>query len=311
MTWSVRPADESGPDGRSWVELDVEPGTTISEHLALRNLGDAAVTFAVAGADGYFTPAGRFNMLASGEESVDAGTWIDVADTVTVEPGETAIVPFTVTVPADATPGDHAAGIAASVSSESADGGTTVGVESRVGFRVMVRVKGAIAPDLQVSASGAYVTDWNPFDPGSVSLGYTLTNAGNVRMSVGAGVFWAGREFRGGTDGEATELLPADEREGTVRIPGVWPLGIVTLPLVIEQSVVMPDGTVQELAPLTRSITVWAMPWPQLIVAAAIALVFVGLLFRRRRHAASVAKRIDDARAEGRREARVEASGQL
>jgi hypothetical protein len=303
VTWSVRPADESGLDGRSWVELEVEPGTTTAEHLALRNLGDAAVTFAVAGADGYFTPTGRFNMLASGDQSIDAGTWIEVADSVTVDAGGTTIVPFTVTVPADATPGDHAAGIAASISSESATGGTTVGVESRVGFRVMVRVKGEIEPDLQVSASGGYVTDWNPFDPGSVALDYTLTNAGNVRMSAGAGVTWEGRRLGDGTDGEPTELLPADERAGTVRIPGVWPLGIVTVPLVTEQAVVMPDGTVQELEPLTRSVTIWAVPWPQLLVAAAVALMLSGLLYRRRRHAASIAKLVDEARAEGRRQA--------
>ncbi|MGN8552931.1 UNVERIFIED_CONTAM: hypothetical protein OHV15_10130 [Microbacterium sp. SLM126] len=94
-----------------------------------------------------------------------------------------------------------------------------------------------------------------------------------------------------------------DERADTLRIPGVWPLGIVTIPLVVEQSVVMPDGTVQALEPLTRSVTIWALPWPQLLIAAAIALLSIGLFRGRRRRAASVAKLVEEARNEGRRQA--------
>ena len=113
VTWAMSPADESGPDGRSWVELELDPGASATEHLAVRNFGDREVTFAITAADGYFTPTGRFNMLPSDATSVDAGTWISVDDQVTVAPGGTAALPFTVEVPDDATPGDHAARMAA------------------------------------------------------------------------------------------------------------------------------------------------------------------------------------------------------
>ncbi|MEK8107066.1 hypothetical protein NKG94_21505 [Micromonospora sp. M12] len=67
---------------------------------------------------------------------------------VTVGPNETRVVPFTITVPKGATPGDHPAGIAATVTST----GGTVSVESRVGFRVMVRVNGSARAALPVRA---------------------------------------------------------------------------------------------------------------------------------------------------------------
>ena len=45
VTWSVAPATADGPDGRSWVELRLDPGETVTEHLAVRNLGESATTF--------------------------------------------------------------------------------------------------------------------------------------------------------------------------------------------------------------------------------------------------------------------------
>ena len=61
------------------------------------------------------TGKGRFNMLQSDRASVDGGTWIKVQNEVTVGANETKVVPFTITVPRDASPGDHPAGIAARV----------------------------------------------------------------------------------------------------------------------------------------------------------------------------------------------------
>ncbi|MEX5637557.1 hypothetical protein [Parafrankia sp. FMc2] len=104
VTWTVRPADERGPDGRSWVELTLDPGETATEHVAVRNLGRTPATFSITAADGYFTDTGRFNMLPSTRPSREAGTWVEAPDTVTVEAGESAVLPFTVTVPRNATP---------------------------------------------------------------------------------------------------------------------------------------------------------------------------------------------------------------
>ncbi|WP_137844768.1 hypothetical protein [Microbacterium sp. 2FI] len=304
VTWSVRPADAAAADGRSWVEQEAEPGSVATEHLAVRNLGETDVTFAVTAADGYFTPAGRFTMLASDRESVDAGTWIDVAPTIAVAAGQTAIVPFTITVPMDATPGDHAAGIAASIFSEGTDAGAKVAVESRVGFRVMVRVDGEVQPSLGVEGSGAYLTAWNPLAPGDVVLAYDLENSGNVRLEVATGTEWGGAAIADDGEGAApTELLPGDRRTAQLRVPDVWPLGLIALPLVVEQSIVMPDGTLLRMDAVEQTVWIWAIPWPQLVCVVALGLVALGLLWGRRRRAAELERLVADARAQGRREA--------
>lgn len=305
VTWAVSPADEAAPDGRSWVELELDPGATATEHLAVRNFSDREVTFSITAADGYFTPTGRFNMLPSDQESVDAGTWITADDQVTVAAGGTVVLPFTVSVPDDATPGDHAAGIAASILTQSAGDGTSLGVESRVGFRVMTRVTGTVEPGLDVGTAANYVTSWNPFEPGAIDLDYTTENTGNVRLAVsGYAEHGDARVPKAETEAAASiELLPGDRRTIRIDIPDVWPIGVVTVPLTITESVITPDGSEQELTPTVHEVTVWAIPWPHLIILLALALIVTGLLWGRRRRAKQVEQLIVQAREAGRQEA--------
>ncbi|WP_328472126.1 DUF916 domain-containing protein [Actinoplanes sp. NBC_00393] len=252
VTWTVQPASATAPDGRRWMEHTLDPGAQLTEHLAVRNLGDTTAVFALSAADGYLTGKGRFNMLPSGQKSVDGGTWIDVQDTVTVEPGRTAVVPFTITVPADAAPGDHPAGIAASIAGRQG----TVQVESRVGFRVLLRAAGAITPALATSnVLVQHERSWNPLRPGTVQVSYTVANTGNVRLDVTASARTAGRS----ADTPIGELLPGGTRAVETRIDGVWPLGRLRTTVGLDSA-----------APHSLTVTTWAMPWPQLLLAAAL-----------------------------------------
>ncbi|ALE07729.1 hypothetical protein AL755_10095 [Arthrobacter sp. ERGS1:01] len=305
VTWAVSPAKASGADGRPWVELELDPGATAGDHLALRNLGDREVTFSITAADGYFTSTGRFNMLPSDARSVDSGTWISVKKQVTVAAGATAVVPFTVKVPANATPGDHAAGIAASIHSQGTSKGSQVDVESRVGFRVMTRVKGVITPRLQLGSTAGYATSWNPFAPGEATLDVVLENTGNVRLRVGAASGTdpaAGAKDAGGSTTQA-ELLPGEKRTVSIQVRDVWPLGAVTLPVTVTQAVVETNGSVNGLPPILHNVTVWAIPWPQLIVILALTLMAGGLLWGRMRQKKKVQQLVREARQLGRREA--------
>lgn len=293
VTWSVSPADATGPDGRAWIEQTLDPGTIVTEHLAVRNLGEAAATFKLSAADGYITETGRFNMLQSGETSVDAGTWISVEPQVSVEAGNTAVVPFTIAIPDNATPGDHAAGIAASiVSSGTTPDGAEVGVESRVGFRVMIRVDGELEPELDVrNVTTDYVTSWNPFEPGRLVVGYEAENAGNTRLAFADRV--------GDVEAARGDLLPGDRRSIDVEPMEIWPLGLVTVDLTVRASV--PDESAH--APeVSKAIVVWAIPWPHLLLAIGVLLVAAAAVFGRRRSRAKLERLLEQARADGRNE---------
>nr|BFF25332.1 hypothetical protein GCM10025732_32970 [Glycomyces mayteni] len=239
---------------------------------------------------------------------MDAGLWIDVQETVTVGPDETAVVPFTTTVPDNATPGDHAAGIAASVLSEQVGAdGAAVGVESRVGFRVMTRVTGDLAPAASIEdVSSSYGLSWNPFAPGSARVTFTVVNTGNARLLVTGALTAAGAEAAFPGPGEIDqELLPGDRRTFTVTVDDVWPLVYVPASLDATPAVVG-EGDGAAVDPVAADAGFWALPWPQFIALAGIGLLVASTLRGRRRSRARLAALLAEAREEGRREAEEE-----
>ncbi|MEU8239496.1 hypothetical protein AB0C07_14740 [Actinoplanes missouriensis] len=287
VTWTVQPATAEGPDGRRWVERTLDPGSVVTEHLAVRNFSDAPASFTLTAADGYLTGKGRFNMLPSDRKSVDGGTWITVRESVTVGAGKTAVVPFTITVPRDATPGDHPAGIAASVAGRQG----TVQVESRVGFRVLMRASGEVRPALAVrGVSASYERSWNPFAPGELTVSYQAANTGNVRLDLADRVSTSelfglvsatGASVRG-------ELLPGGESSATTRVGGVWGLGPVRTTVRLDAA-----------ATASTTVTTWVAPWPQLFLLVAAVLIVLAWRARSRRLTAL----LEEARREGARSA--------
>ncbi|MBB2943608.1 hypothetical protein FB565_003337 [Actinoplanes lutulentus] len=287
VTWTVQPATAAGPDGRRWVERTLDPGTVVTEHLAVRNFSETPASFTLTAADGYLTGKGRFNMLPSDQESVGAGTWIAVRESVTVAAGSTAVVPFTITVPANATPGDHPAGIAASVAGRQG----SVRVESRVGFRVLLRAAGEVAPGLTLSdVSAVHERSWNPFTPGAVTVTYQVANTGNVRLDVEEKVRSSSLlGLASASSGVvASELLPDGHRTVSARVDGVWGLGPVTTTVDLTSA-----------APATATVTTWTVPWPQLLLVAAVAALLAGSRALRRHRRQRLRDLLAQARLEG------------
>jgi hypothetical protein len=305
VSWSVAPASAHGPDGRRWVELELAPGEEATEHMAVTNLSKVEAQFTLTAADGYFTPAGRFNMRSETEESTEAGTWIEIGDSVTVAPGKTTVVPFTVKVPRNAEPGDHAAGVAAAVRSGQAAGpdGAGLGVTSRFGFRVMTRVLGELAPALEIGdVKTSYDIAWNPVRPGRLMIGFELANTGNTRLTVSGFVSAGGREVAYPQASElAIELLPGESRRIETVLTRVWPAFRIEVTISADPVVLtIDDSPAVSLAPVTTTAGVWALPWPQLICLAGLVLIAGAIWSGRSRSKRRLAARFAEVRAEAR-----------
>lgn len=307
-TWSVRPATEHGPDGRPWIELDVDPGSVITEHMTVTNHGDRDVDFRLSAADGYFTDSGHFNILPSDRESRDAGTWISIPDSVHVAAKASSTVAFTVAVPENATPGDHLAGVAASVVSTS-DG--EVGVESRVGFRVLSRVSGELSPALDADVSASHEASFNPFQPGTTWVDYAFTNSGNTRLSATTTLTISGPlgVLARTVEGESVaEMAPGETRTFRVEVPRMWALGFASVQLSVQPDPVPADAGMEPMSAVDRSVTFAAIPWSQIILAVAAALLIWWWLRTSRRRRADFERRLADAREQGRAQAERDTS---
>ncbi|WZH35575.1 MAG: hypothetical protein PIR02_12405 [Microbacterium enclense] len=306
VSWSVEPSSETGATGQAWMELTLDAGQSVTEYMLITNRGATDITFHLSAADGYFTATGRFNMLRADEQSVDAGTWITLPNTAEIAAGKSIIVPFHIEVPANATPGDHAAGVAAGIRT----GDDTIGVESRVGFRVMTRIRGDLTPALTITdRTAVYAPSWNPFLPGSLTVTATVVNSGNTRLgavpyvaSVGPlGTFAAST-----TLGGLSEFAPGESRTITAHIADVWPSFVTTVhtratPVTVDQTGPVPAAT--------ADIVVATVPWSHMALALLFASAAALLTWRNRARRKALARMIEDAREEGRRQSAATNAG--
>ena len=314
IRFSVTTASVDGPDDRRIFDFVAEPGAQIQDQVAVSNHGAAPVTFAMVTNDGIFTPTGSFDIRTSDQEPQDSGGWFEVQPSVEVPAGETVIVPFTITVPENVTPGDHPAGIVATVTTASSAAGPGVGVESRVGVRVNLRVPGEVVPSIALDqVTATYTPSWNPFAPGDVRVSYEVTNDGNLRVGgdqtiTASGPFGIGASsVDRGVEG-IKELIPGTSRSTAVTIGGIWPVGPVTTEVVVTPALVATEGEAggaldvpaADLRPVTVTVTTWAIPWVHLLLVAILVLVVIGVRDNRRRRTQRLEALLASARAEGR-----------
>lgn len=285
VTWGVVPSGPDGPNGRSTFAYTLDPGGEVGDTVGVVNYAETPLSLRVYAADAVRSTDGGFDVLPASERSSDVGAWTKVGEEeVTVPPRSRVDVPFRITVPANATPGDHAGGIVASLlaEEESADG--TVSVDRRVGARIHVRITGTLNPSLAVSDLRASF-DGSPAGlPGEVRVSYVVRNDGNLRL-VGrpsvrvSGPFGLGERRVPGE--RLAELKPGDSVEVSTVVPGVWQLGR----LAVEVGISLEASGGQELrprpAPATASANLWVVPWiPLAVVLLGTAIV---VWWRRRR----------------------------
>ncbi|MFI6491802.1 hypothetical protein [Streptomyces sp. NPDC050564] len=147
--WSVVPSASTAgtADGRPYVYAEGAPGTVLQDAVSVLNPGARPLTVRLRGADADNTKGGGFTVR---RKSTDTGAWIGFARerdghrtavrevSVRVPAHTRADVPFTLSVPAGAAPGDHPGAVVAS------GGGRTSAV------RVQLRVSGPTLSALTV-----------------------------------------------------------------------------------------------------------------------------------------------------------------
>lgn len=252
--WTVEPGA-----GRAYVYLEGVPGTVLEDRVSVTNPGAKPLTVRLRPADAYNTRSGALAVRGD-RTSTGAGTWITLAsETLTVPPRTRAEIPFSVTVPSGALPGDHPGAIMAA----------SDGRES--GVRIHLRVGG---PTLAAFT----VEDVRIF---AGAIHYTLVNRGNTALTPRVafradGLF--GQVLRRAPRKLPVELLPAQR----VSLSEKWPD-----PPALDSVTVHIEATASRDATAEASASAAFVPWGTVTAAAAGLLAAGGTALwcvRRRRH---------------------------
>ncbi|WP_435737588.1 DUF916 domain-containing protein [Cellulosimicrobium sp. PMB13] len=300
VQWGFRPADTAQGTDRPNFAYSLAPGGSVQDAVVVTNHGDEPLALGVYAADGFLTDDGTLDLLPTGEESTVLGSWIVLAQPeIEVPPQESVEVPFTLTVPDDATPGDYAAGVVSSLVVAADDGVTT---DRRLGSRVHLRVQGELAPALAVEdVRLEYDGTLNPFAAGTATMSFTVRNEGNTRVAPATSVRVTGPFglAGGGATVDVPELLPGSSVERTVVVDGVRPLVRLDGTLTVGGEVVPVPGTVPDpevvVPGVTASASAWAVPWAALGLVVVVVTLVVWRVRARRRARAAQQRAVDAA----------------
>lgn len=283
VRWSVQPSSAKGPDGRDFVIRRAAPGERLTDYVGVTNLTARPLTFTVYGTDAYNTDDGSFALLPAAQKPTDIGSWIGLGAAEYTVPANTRLdVPFSITVPADATPGDHAGGVIASIAEEAVDDkGQKVLVDRRVAARVYLTVAGDVAPTLKIdSVRLEYTQSTNPAEGGEMTVRYLVRNTGNLRLGGTGSVRVTGPfgwQLARTDVMDLPELLPGGSVTVTEKITGVQPTVRLNAEVDVE-----PADFEQKLPTVNRGTTVWAWPWA-LVGLLTMAVLYLAFRFVRHR----------------------------
>jgi hypothetical protein len=274
-------------DGRPYLSYVGSPGGTVNDAVALLNLTRRPVRLNVYAVDATDTSSGDFTLLAKSQKSTDAGKWIHLhlpkSGMVTVPPRHgnhygRVVVPFTADIPAKASPGDHAAGIIASLASTSkAKKGARIRFEQRIGVRAYFQLSGATNPRVAIKHLQVhYARDRNLKGTGSVSVSYVVQNTGNLRLSVSPLVSLHRWFFStiNKYPPSLPDVLPGSKVVMHQTFKGVKGFG--KMKATVSAFATPVDPTVAEKAPpVSVSASFWAWPWLAIAIALAILLLLL------------------------------------
>jgi len=295
VTWTVRTASNDFGAERSSFNYTVNPGGKVEDALVVTNHGAAALDLGVYAADGFTTDSGQFDLVVAGAESAAVGAWTELdADKIVVNPGQSVEVPFTLTIPKNATPGDYAGGVVTSLTEPSAESG--INVDRRLGIKMSLRVGGELAPSLAIEDMRV---DWagglNPLSGGDATVSYTIHNTGNAVLSAQQAASISGPfgllSTPAGSIESPPQLLPGETWDVTVPIRNVAATLWVTASATVTPIVVDAAGSTTPLTTVAASATGPAVPWMLLLLLIVVAaLVFLALRLRKRNAARQQAR---------------------
>jgi len=313
-SWTVRTASNDFGAERTSYSYTVNPGSSVTDAMTVANHGSAALDLGVYAADGFTTDAGELDLLVGGAENANIGAWVETdSSRLVIAPGETVDVPFSLTVPENATPGDYAGGIVTSLAQP--DDTSTITVDRRLGIRIALRVAGDLVPGLTVDDARI---DWDgaffPFAGGTGAVSYTVRNTGNAVVSARQSATVAGPfgwwPVAAAAIEDSPQLLPGESRDVTVAAPGVPPLLWLTGSVVVTAVVTDASGSTTTLEPIRAAANGWAVPWLLLLLLVALVALIIRVPRARRRRRAR-AQELEDARVREAVESALRGTGEV
>ena len=280
VVFAIGTATRGKGDGRPNLTLEVKPGATVTENVIVYNLGRTKARLYMYAVDAQTSEDGSFTIDLPTDEQTTVGKWTSIdSRPFTLAGGKSRVFPVTITVPAGTTPGDDVGAVVVSSVPRVPtlnDPQQAVSVATRVGVRTLVRVAGQVTPGLELSGfTSTYEPNLGSPGFGTLTLNWTVTNTGNVRLGARRHL-----EVSGAVGGTAAsrdladieQVLPGDAIAESLTLEDVFAgirldSALTMVPVALENDVAAPPAQ-------TGESSVGAVHW----VLVAVVFLLVGML---------------------------------
>jgi hypothetical protein len=189
------------------VEITGDPGQTLSGEIELLNeQNEQKVLFT---SFENFEPAGDTGAPRFIGSQDGLATWLSAQQSVTVDPEQKVVVPYSITIPQNAEPGGYFAAVFFGAQDPKGQGAGEVAIGGKLGILILLRVSGNIVENAGVTAFGAD-TGSRIFTDLPINFSYKFTNSGGDRV-VPLGDITIKNTF-----GMVSASLLANKNEGSV-----------------------------------------------------------------------------------------------
>jgi hypothetical protein len=276
---------------RTEFAVTLRSGETWVETVALTNLSEVDIVLDLYAADGQITDDGDPGIQDRYTQAADLGSWIGFNEqSVLVPPQSSLAVPFRVTVPLDAVPGDHCGGLVASLNRGEAGAGvgsaeSNLVLDARTAVWLCVTVPGDVVSDLRIyDVRAVYHSGVGGLGAGRLEVTGTVVNEGTLRFAAEVATRLTGPFGwwdRAGDTLDLPGILPGQTQDFSTIVEGVPPWARLnwTVTLTPEKREGLPGAS-----PCEAGGAAWAAPWIGVGFLMLLGLAIWRLATARRRH---------------------------
>ncbi len=258
-------------------EYTIDPGKVQQDIIKIKNVGSTDQTYYPEVLD--FKSDNKSGDPVFLKQGETAGTyslskWVSVSTAgIKLSPNQSTAINFNITVPSDAEPGGHYAGILFSTQPPDPSGTNQIGLANKVGSLILVRVSGAAKESAKITE---FKTDKTQYDATNVNFSTTVANTGNVHLQP-KGVITVKNVFGAQVAAIDVNQLSSNVLPGSTRIfASSWKdsgfrFGYYTA------TVVLNYGNPSQS--MTSQTSFWILPWKTLLIALVVLIVVVLLIY--------------------------------
>lgn len=259
-------------------ELTANPGEVVTNQIQVTNPTGGSIIFEMEVED--FTAVGESGEVvieSLGDETFSIKKWITTTPKrFTVEPGETQVVEFSITVPMEAEPGGHYGTVLATVKGTA--GVTGSAISQKVGTLILLSVSGTIREELFIREFT--VPEFS--EQGPIPFIVRFENTGSVHVKpigfIAISNFWGEKLID--IPLPAKRVLPGNTRKLDMAWDRRYPIGKFTATLVGSFGI--------SHTPIAAVTTFWVFPWKIAleILGGIVVILFILVKTRKRFQAA-------------------------